>query len=381
MMTMEAPPTPASPVERAIAALLIENTGSSMLDSGGAYGRAWQWTRAKYGLDGGLPNSAWHGGPGHRPEEPEPDDLERVALAMREEPAGEIDSYGMIGVDTFHYLVDRLDYDPRLDAKFRRFVDKLWQASQNSRRPDYGEARIEWPYETGAIERFIEQLRVHGADVEINESDNSYNHENVIDRTIQYTIFTVSNPSEWGGEIRALSTHSVIGPVVPRATEFLPDGGYVALQIHGGADVRGGYTDAHLFTISEPWPFGDIDRFGVYCEGADLVPGGACPGQITLEAEVLEPRHVSHYWDNSYGDGLARRYDSDIGDQVEEILVLRHKEEERKAIAEAGVIDTSYDPQRPKVFKANVATYDDEAEVWRCPFDDSPLGAEAAIVG
>ena len=45
---------PASPTERKIAEMLLENTGSHFLDSGGAYGRAWQHERARLGLDGGL---------------------------------------------------------------------------------------------------------------------------------------------------------------------------------------------------------------------------------------------------------------------------------------------------------------------------------------
>ena len=70
---------PVSDTERKIAEMLLENTGSNMLDSGGAYGRAWQLTRAKYGLDGGLPNSAWHGGPGHPAADPGEDEIVTVA--------------------------------------------------------------------------------------------------------------------------------------------------------------------------------------------------------------------------------------------------------------------------------------------------------------
>lgn len=372
MLTMEAPPKPASPVERAVAALLVENTGSNMLDSGGAYGRAWQRTRVEFGLDGGLPNSAWHGGPGHLPEEPKDDDIERVALAMREGPEGSIDLFGTIYVDTFHFLVNRLDYDPALDRKFRRFVDKLWAAHKAD--------RIDWPHEPGAIERFIEQLREHGAGIETNYSCNTYNGEDELDRTLQYDVFTVANPVEWGDGWRSIDTHSVLGPVIDRPRpEFLPDGVYVALQIHGGADVRGGYTDAHLFTMSEWSDLTDNDRFIVWCDGADVVTDQQAPGQITIEAEVLEPTHVSHCWDNTYGDGLARRYDSEVGDQVDEILILPYSDRDREGI-EDGKVKVGYPPHE-KLFGANVASYDDEAKVWRCPFDQSPLHVSGEIVG
>lgn len=137
MATTEAPPRPATPTERAIASMLIENTGAAMMDSG-MYGRAWQRARVQYGLDGGLPNSAFHGGPGHATSEPATDEVDRVAVAMRDHPEGEIDSFGTVSVDTFHWLVNRVDYDPDFDRRFRRYVDKLWQASQNERGPNYG---------------------------------------------------------------------------------------------------------------------------------------------------------------------------------------------------------------------------------------------------
>jgi hypothetical protein len=381
---MEAPVKPASPVERAVAALLVENTGAHFLDSG-IYGRAWQVTRAKYGLDGGLPNSTYHGGPGHVAEEPQIDEIGHVALAMREEPEGDIDPFGCVSVDTFHWLVNRLDYDEKLDRKFRRFVDKLWAASRDQSGHTALHPRIEWPYETGAIERFIVKLREHGAHVHVDDSRNTYNGEDALDRTLQYVMFTVTNPVEWGDGWRAMDNHSTLGPDIDKPKpEFLPDGTYVALQVHGGADVRGGYTDAHLFTVpgyDAAFALYDNDRMEVWCEGADLVPHGQAPGQITMEAEILEPEHVTHVWDNGYGDGLLRRYDRDIGDQVEEVLCLPYREDERAELTEKGVIDTSYDPKNPKMFKANVGTYDDDAKVWRCPFDGSPLRASGACVG
>ena len=73
---------------------------------------------------------------------------------------------------------------------------------------------------------------------------------------------------------------------------------YVLLQVHGGADVRGGYTDARLFTFkhyAEPQAFGAVDVYG-----------------------SINGRNVS----NRYEGGTSLTYDDDNGATSEEVKVL-----------------------------------------------------------
>ena len=352
----------ATPTERAIAAMLVENTGSHFLDSGGAYGRAWQHTRAAYGLDSGLPNSRWHGGP--RPtHDPSIDEIERVALAMREGPMGSIDPYGMVIVDTFHWLVERLEYVPALNRKFRRYIDKLWAHSEAGAN--------DWPYEPSAIEKFVGVLIERGVTKQgdIN-SVNTYNGEDALSRTLQYTAFGVDED------------------------DFLPEGSYVALQIHGGADVRGGYTDARLFRMigdNVPWGLSDNDRTEIWCEGAQVLPEGVIAGQIGMDGEIAAPHDTQHRWDNSYGDGHLRLTysDDDWLDNwpsrgEDQVLIFLTEHDDEDTLKEQGAqIEYGYTSPEGRVVRparyaiANIARKD-ENDVWRCPFDGSLLKVSGA---
>jgi hypothetical protein len=67
-------------------------------------------------------------------------------------------------------------------------------------------------------------------------TDNSYNHESILSQVIQYSVYHT-------GE------------------EYL-----VALQIHGGADVRGGYTRPRIFSMDEKYAL-VMEDASIYCTG------------------------------------------------------------------------------------------------------------------
>lgn len=158
-----------------IAAMLVENTGISMLDSGGHYGRHWERNTGKTVED------------------------------FESAPYGTIDEYGEITLYLFHYLNDRLEYAPALDA--------AWQ-SYDSDRPNES-----WG---DNIATFLDTLGV-AEDSGYYEGGrwyfNSYNFDGcLLSQTIQGTAFSLGNAE------------------------------YVILQVHGGCDVRGGYTKPVIFT-------------------------------------------------------------------------------------------------------------------------------------
>ena len=89
------------------------------------------------------------------------------------------------------------------------------------------------------------------------DSGNSYNWENNFDGIVQYTKLEGELPSAKG------------------------DCQYILVQLHGGADVRGGYTDAKLFYIDnsydelfmiEPWVSFTVERNGERFN-VDAIPG------------------------------------------------------------------------------------------------------------
>jgi len=104
----------------------------------------------------------------------------------------------------FHFLDENLTYSAAMTAKFKRFSNKK-------------EFKDESYYY--AMEPFAESLH-ESRYFEEPISDNSYNHDTALGGTIQYTLFTSEGQD------------------------------YIILQIHGGADVRGGYTDPKIFECS-----------------------------------------------------------------------------------------------------------------------------------
>lgn len=117
-----------------LAAMLAENTGTSILDSGGAYGRHWQRNAGKTAAD-------WLG-----------------------EPAATVDRYG-VTLSVFHYLLARLEHSPELESRWAEHVEA---------NPDEG-----WVY---LMESFAGQ---HWA----SEVWNTYNDSDFLTQTIQGVTF------------------------------------------------------------------------------------------------------------------------------------------------------------------------------------------------
>lgn len=184
-----------------IASMLKENTGRHFLDSGDFYGRHWQANQ-------------------HREFEAEPATL----LSFKYE-------YVEMTHNLYHWLVERLEYNERVDNFFRAWAngpeqeDKSWYQSMYDFvewlkepwiNPEEGLDPSGKPYIT---EPLVGGMYGEGDAMVIN----TYNHENLLSQTIQFTYFTIED------------------------AEVIDDGIYVMLQIHGGADVRGGYTAPRIF--------------------------------------------------------------------------------------------------------------------------------------
>jgi hypothetical protein len=151
-------------------------------------------------------------------------------------------------VDVFHYLDDKLEYDEEADKIFQDFLN-----SDEHKKEDYSEAAHafadQFPNIYGSKESFWE---------------NSYNGECNLSQTILVCSF-------YSGD-----------------TDILPLNSYIILQIHGGADVRGGYTKPVLFIGDEDifsWASGNLrcDRI--------IVP----KGQLNINGDEEYERHHSFF--------------------------------------------------------------------------------------
>lgn len=123
-------------------------------------------------------------------------------------------SYGPT-IDTFHYLNDRLEYAPVMDRWLHIFAESD------------GRERDGW-YSV------ITEFAAHASDTGETAGWNSYNDETLLSGVIQWTTFTRDDET------------------------------YICLQIHGGADVRGGYTQGRVFKVSENWYY-QVQNCSVYC--------------------------------------------------------------------------------------------------------------------
>lgn len=161
--------------------MLIENTGTHPLDSGGAYGRAWERNQGKTIEDFEA-----------EPEEMWTYDRDSKHLDRR--------------VSVFHYL-SQLETDWVCDY-FNEMPCQDWDADGNV----YGVSKAQWDWLNSKCE------------VEVSNTFNTYN-------------FSGSDLSQ----------------ILQGSWLTINDEQYLLLQIHGGCDARGGYTDAKLFKPQEEW--------------------------------------------------------------------------------------------------------------------------------
>lgn len=294
-----------TPTEIILKEMLLENTGASILDSGSTYGRNWQLNQLR-NFDASPAASIKF-----RVCNNEPDIT--------------------VSLDTYHFLKDRLEIATELDAIFHgRFLkerdadgSKHWlelmeefpkylaELRENDGISDSGDEESkpkvgdECPNckngtlgegedgelccmgECGTIFdeiegdlRFGEFGGIYGEGEPL--TVNTYNGENLVDQILQYTLF--SNDS----------------------------GEYVALQIHGGCDVRGGYTKPRVFSFGHRSELDIIDnmRATIHCTGKDRLPEAEkffekIRAQLTLpgigedtRAALLELENSNeHHWD------------------------------------------------------------------------------------
>ena len=169
--------------EKIVAKMLCEDTGIHFMDSGGNAGRHWQRNQTK---------------------------------AFTEAPPVTVDfSGGHIdtSINLYHWLCDRLDYDPIMQRKFKAFSNRKSQKENNylELMENFVEDAYKTAEKTGSRFGRIHREQLPGV-------VNSYNENCSLSQTIQFIY--------WEDE----------------------DSNHVLLQIHNGADVRGGYTAPKAFT-------------------------------------------------------------------------------------------------------------------------------------
>ena len=183
----------------AVAAMLTEPTGRSILDSGGAYGRNWERNAGR-----GLAD--WQG-----------------------QPRAWSESWGCVSLSVFHYLTERVEYMPELDA--------AWQEWAEAADPDDRRGWLDLADEYAGL--------MHTGEAAYGE---------------------LTEPRSWN----TYNGEDALAQVLQGVTYADGDAVYVLLQIHGGCDVRGGYTRPRVFRVDVDmaayFPY-DNAEYTVYCTG------------------------------------------------------------------------------------------------------------------
>ena len=164
-------------VKEIIFGMLTENTGAHFLDSGGAYGRAWERNQGKTMAD----------------FEAEPDQQYTYHKSG---------NWLERRVSVFHYL-SQLQTDWICDY-FNAMPCGDWDADGEV----YGVSQFQWDWLTNKCE------------VKVNYGFNTYNGDSDLSQILQGSWLTIN------------------------------DEPYLLLQVHGGCDARGGYTNAKLFQLN-----------------------------------------------------------------------------------------------------------------------------------
>ena len=195
--------------QRVLSSMLVEPTGISILDSGGAYGRNWERNKDKTVQD--------------FIDEPE-------VTANNWYPT----------LSSFHYCDHWLEFAEELDTEFFEWVE----ANDDNDSP--------WLV---LMEEFADKK--HYSSWQEVQSINTYNSDNILSQTLQYVEFTNEEDDER----------------------------YVLLQIHGGCDVRGGYTKPRIFRCLDEGFGYDVDS---YSQGTSDDRKG--------ESVTIDFRHGEYYW-------------------------------------------------------------------------------------
>lgn len=177
-----------------LAGMFGENTGTHFLDSGGAYGRNWERNQGK--------------------------DMEAEPVSTLEVSKNDNGLDFNLTVSAYHFCKERLDFNPEFNARFEEFA----------KRPEFDDDG--W---LTIIEAWLESLEEE-YDVTSFYGEgkpdccNTYNSENNLSQTLQFYVFELY---EKGSFHRGSPAESLC-----------------VLQVHGGCDVRGGYTSPKVFTTT-----------------------------------------------------------------------------------------------------------------------------------
>lgn len=189
--------------------MLTENTGRHMLDSGGAYGRNWERNQ---GID-----------------------FQKTRPVLMRFDKWRGDNWELeYTQNVYHFLDDRLEFDSSMDGVFNRYVKKV-DPNDDQSWFELAEGFADYLDSLPKYNGLVTGLEGSGKPFTVN----TYNGEDNLSQVIQYVYFEVD------------------------------DSPYVLLSIHGGCDVRGGYTKPRVFKVGNDYSLFDNAQGYITCDCPD----------------------------------------------------------------------------------------------------------------
>jgi len=235
--------TKISKTQAIVNAMLVEDTGRSMCDSGDYYGRNWQINRER-----GIPA------------------VPRSLLSFKYDSISVVHRLAA-------WLPAVLEYNATIQRKFTRFANRVENKDK---------------YWLEVMDEYVKHVDGKGI---YGDGDsfvvNSYNGEDLLSQTIQYCYWTDD------------------------------DGAHVLLQVHGGCDVRGGYTAPKAFDVggeygSDDTAIMDNAKAAIYCTGKE------CESSWYTDDGC-------HWYDNGIDENLEKleRVELEEGQTAIEVILRR----------------------------------------------------------
>ena len=257
-MTTTTEPTTTTTTADVLKAMLREDTGRALCDSGGI---------PRYDDDGNYIGSEQ--GYGRRFERNSRRDFDG-------EPVGWLDfSYEQVEatLSTYHWLLDRVEFMPDMQAEFERYVDDVMGP---------GDTWLEC-MECYVADQHPDATGLYGSGEPM--TVNTYNGESLLDQVLQFIYFENAD-----GEA------------------------FIVLQSHNGADVRGGYSKPRVFRLTL------CDGAGLFLHADATIYGGTVDQYSPLFDAHGDDHGYTPYWQTDdayhwYADGACGR---NAGRQLED---------------------------------------------------------------
>ena len=314
--------TAPTPTERVIVSMLTENTGRHMLDSGGAYGRNWERNQ-------GLTVEACRA----RPQG-------TIEFYTRDREDGFIDLDMLCYLDLFHFMEQHLNYRGDLDL----MVD-LWVRWYDARAKERGGRECTWLglqadlFDGGLVTEFVEWF-ASLPDEEIpltDEGGTLWTPEDIREAVKWWAEEGIHANAWWGNDgpatINTYNHNSLLSQTVQYVYGEADCTEIYFWSIHGGCDVRGGYTRPRFF------------------EGSGCSEAGATRDlDATLSPNVEEWSNDTPRW-FSYDGGTFETDDRSVCEDFNDYPVSRD----------------------PELRGKGYVVVDEEAKVLYCPITGAPL--------